>query len=100
KSARIFLPPNPQYMFAALGDDQVAAINVTTNELAARINVGDGSGAVGTRSVAWNPDGARAYVALRYGGAISVIDTLTLRQVEQIALPAGAAPFWVKVNPQ
>ena len=131
------------YAFAALGgQDAVAAISTvsgpgtTANEVIARIRVGDpqtprldangnivvdGNGNVvydignfdGPRAIALTSDNARAYVALRSGHGVAVIDTLMLQQLDTrpdvagqpdtlgvnfIKLPADARPFSIAID--
>ena len=60
------------------------------------------------RSTSITPDGSRAYVTLRGGHGVSVIDLLAMQEVDVDAsvaglqhianLPASAAPFWIKVD--
>jgi DNA-binding beta-propeller fold protein YncE len=109
-SKTVRLTPDPRYVFAALSGNQVAAIDMRTNALAARIPVGEGATFPGPRAVAVTPDGTRAYVTLRFDHAVAVIDTMTLREVDNfktptsipgvIELPPDVTPFWIAIDPQ
>ena len=99
------IPPQTQYVYAALGiPSEVAVIDSETTDLIAIVPVGESGG---PRAVAATADGTRAYVALQHLGRIAVIDALTLREVDndlllegtqQIQLPP-ASPFWVVADP-
>ncbi|TVS20372.1 MAG: hypothetical protein EA424_04310, partial [Planctomycetaceae bacterium] len=106
------------HAFAALGGNEVAVIDArlpgTGDEglnLVARIPLSGGP----TRAVTVTPDLTRAYVTQRFGGAVSVIDTTTLQEIDTIPddpddpdsqginpiqLPPGANPFWITVDPR
>ncbi len=92
--------------------DQLAAITTVDGlpELTARIPLGNldssglptASGSLGATNVLISGDNARAYVSLRTGGGIAVVDLLAMRQVDAdtkkvgdniIKLPPGASPF-------
>ena len=99
----IHLDPTGNYVFVALpeGDfhpggirGQVAVLDGNSNsphfnELIARIGVGEAYRYAMPRAVALTPDNTRAYVTLRGGASIAVIDTLTLQQIDLSA--RGAA---------
>ncbi len=117
------------YVFAALGStNHVAVINtipgdngVPANSLVARIalspNANDNDPTndpfLSPRAVAVTDDGTRAYVTLRGGHAVAVIDTISLQEVDTIpgnagpdgvdpvdpiALPDSAVPFGIVVD--
>lgn len=106
------------HAFAALGGNEVAVIDArllgTGDEglnLVARIPLSGGP----TRAVTVTPDLTRAYVTQRFSGAVSVIDTATLQEIDTvpddpespeslgvnpIKLPPDAGPFWITVDPR
>ena len=111
-SSGVKLDSDSTYVFAALGGNQVAVMDRTSQQLAARITVGSGATFPSPRSVAVSPDGTRAYVTLRNGGGVSVIDTRTLQEVDVdrnlangithidlLAHSPGAQPFWAVADP-
>jgi YD repeat-containing protein/VCBS repeat-containing protein len=111
-SKTVTLQNLPVYGFAALpGSDQIAAIDQDGKKLVAKIPVGE-SGSY-PRSIAVTPDQTRAYVALRYGGKIAVVDAQALQEVDalpddvhnpdstgfnRIDLPDGATPFQIIID--
>ena len=112
-SPGVRLDADSTYVFAALGGNQVGVIDRSTNELAARVPVGAGAAQVSTRTIAVSPDGTRAYVTLRGGGGVSVIDTRTLQEIDVDRIPdngvthidllarfPGAQPFWAVADPR
>ena len=75
------------YAFSALPlDEKIAVINATNRQMAARIPLGVGRPGPqpnsAPRSVIVTNDDSRAYVSLFHAGGISVVDTVSLREVD------------------
>ncbi|MDH5669840.1 MAG: Ig-like domain-containing protein, partial [Nitrospira sp.] len=89
-------------LVASTVEKNVTAIDTRTNQIIARIPVGDQIGA-GPRAVAITPDLTRAYVTLLGGHGVAVVDTYTLQASDMnpdptkaqtiIDLP-GSRPYW------
>jgi hypothetical protein len=118
------IEPTGGYLFAALpGDGQVAVVDTrptitqgpTTvtkpdlNQLVARIPLAGGTYAPYPQYVAATADGTRAYVTDPVNHGIAVIDTIALQEVNAVAtesrvneipLPANAAPGQITIDPQ
>ena len=121
QSNAVSLNAAPRYVVAALrSTDQIAVMSEgdpfvpgaspeeesQAIQLLARIPVGDSP-----RAVALAKDGLRAYVTSIGSQSISVVDLVTLREVDveadplvtggplnRIELPSGARPFWIAVD--
>ena len=50
------------------------------------------------RSVAFSPDGSRAYVACENGGYVAVIDARSHKLLSKIQLPTGSLPMGTAVS--
>ncbi|RDH80111.1 hypothetical protein DVS77_03740 [Mycolicibacterium moriokaense] len=82
-------PDGTRTYVAGGGNDQVVVIDNATNQVIARVEVGDGSA---PRGVAVSPDGTRVYVANLGTSHVSIIDTDTNTVIDTIDVgdPASA----------
>ena len=78
-----------------------------TSDLVAKIPVRLEGQQTRPRSIATTPDRTRAYVTLAGNGSLAVVDTQTLQvvdldatteELDLIALPEGASPFWMDID--
>ena len=51
------------------------------------------------RSVAFLPDGSRAFIPSESAGELNVVDAINHKLLQTIALPKGCRPMTVKVSP-
>ena len=108
KESNVVVPtrPDDRYLYAALRTvNQVAVIEVDTNQLKARVPVGGATS--NPQAVTFSPDNTRAYVTLAGDRGIAVVDNVTLQQLDAdpstpaldiIHLPGGT-PFGAVVDP-
>ncbi|HND23400.1 MAG TPA: putative Ig domain-containing protein, partial [Rhodocyclaceae bacterium] len=104
-SNKVQLSYDARYIFGGMSGNQVFAIDSQTQDLVARINVSGNFPA--PRAMAISSDNTRAYVTLRYNGAVALVDTIALQQVDvdgdtangisSIPLLPGAQPFWIAI---
>ncbi|MDE3034800.1 MAG: beta-propeller fold lactonase family protein, partial [Nitrospirota bacterium] len=103
-SNTLWLKVDPHYLFAANNfDSTVSVVDLRTQDVVTTVHVGEPGAFAGPRAIAITPDNTRAYVTLRQGSGIAVVDAQTLQEVDvnpstaafdhRIAMP-NAHPFW------
>jgi YVTN family beta-propeller protein len=86
-------PENGEVYVTCEEKGDVFAINVDAQRVIAKIDTGGRP-----RSVAFSPDGSRAYVACETGAYIAVIDATSHKLLSKIQLPAGSLPMGTAIS--
>jgi len=84
-----------KWVYVALaGDDEIAAIGVSTGQILRRIRLNFGDEPI---ELALSPDGEFLVTANRGSNTASIIDAGSLREIERVRLPSE--PSWVVMSP-
>jgi len=82
------------FYVALAGDDEIAAIGVSTGQILRRIRLNFGDEPI---ELALSPDGELLITANRGSNTATIIDTGSLREIDRVRLPSE--PSWIAMSP-